>query len=67
MSSGIIDTLPASWFQCELKEQVIDYIRNLPIDPIDRKNALLDWCRISDCTCTAEDFARVTGEPAGEI
>lgn len=67
MANRIIDTLPPSWFDCALKQQVIDYLSQLPVPPEDRKTAFLDWCRVSDCECTAEDFSAVTGLPPGEI
>lgn len=67
MANRIVDTLPASWLDCALKEQVIDWFRRLPIDPEDRKTGFQDWCRVTDCDCTAEDYSRVTGLPVGEI
>lgn len=67
MASRIVDSLPASWFDCRFKQQVIDYLKNLPIDPEDRKTGLYDWCRLADCECTGEDFSEVTRVPAGEI
>ena len=67
MASRIVDSLPASWFDCALKEQVRDWVAQLPIDPEDRKTAFLDWCRATDCDCTAFDFAFVTHLPPGEV
>lgn len=67
MANTVIDVLPVSWFKCELKEQVIDFLRRLPIDPEDRKTAFWAWCGLAGCECDARDVERVTGLPAGEI
>jgi hypothetical protein len=67
MASRVVDVFPRSWFKAAFKRQVLDYIRALPLDPVDKKQAYMDWAAESEVNVVAWDVEYVTGRPAGEI
>ena len=41
----VFGMIPIDLMDPAKKEDVIIYIRNLPVDPRDRKRVLMNWCR----------------------
>jgi hypothetical protein len=58
-------TWPVRWCVAGMLEWVIDYIVELPIPPVDKKQMLMSWCRCANVEITAEMVERVTELPAG--
>lgn len=58
---------PASWFHPGAQQLVLDFLRNMPVTPEDRKQALIEWADRAGVTLTAEMVEAVTGLPAGEV
>lgn len=58
---------PPSWFVPEAQQLVLDFLRNMPVTPEDRKQALIEWADRAGVTLTAEMVEAVTGLPAGEV
>lgn len=67
MASRIVDVLPQSWFDPAFRDAVRDYLRLLPLDPVDKKQGFLDWARVTGVDVTAEDIEIVTGLEAGDV
>lgn len=58
---------PVSWFNPRAQELVLDFLREMPVSPDDRKQALIEWADRAGVTLTAEMVEAVTGLPAGEV
>jgi len=58
---------PPGWLTPAMKERVIEFLRNLPIAPYDKKIAYIDWAKAAGVRITAKDIERVTGRKAGSI
>lgn len=61
------DLFPPTWFVCERKDDVIEWLRHLAIGVKVKKMLLQEWSIRSGCPITAEDVSAATGLPAGWI
>lgn len=58
---------PASWLTPERKQDVMDLLRRLPLDPADKKQVFLEWAERAGVQLNAEEIREVTGRPAYEV
>jgi len=63
----VTELFPASWFDVALLDLVVAFLANLPIDPEDKKRAIMEWAEEVGLELTGEIVERVTGVPAGEV
>jgi hypothetical protein len=58
---------PESWLVPEMKDKVIDFLRNLEMGLHGKKFALYEWCKRAGVEMKASDVEKVTGMKAGEV
>lgn len=61
------EIFPPEWNEERHKVMVIDLLSRLRVNPMFKKVALFEWCRLHKVILLARDVERVTGRPAGEL
>lgn len=61
------EVFPHSWFVPARKDDVIEWLQNMPVNPEEKKAILHEWAAHAGVDLTGEDIEAVTGHPAGVI